>query len=349
MSVEQLTEQMKSQLLAGARRRVRHERRRRLVASGIAALSVLVGVIVAVVVSRDPETVTTIATTTTIPSSVSTSLSVTTTVEEVAPTSLGPPIVTAPVKPGGPAEFAVCDQYLSFIWSISPTTIDKSMWVALASSAAATGDTDLARIAAAARDTWTDTFTPENAAAKKQFADHCTAIGSTNFNPRYEPIELGPQPTVDLARFGQEQAFMFTGGPPPVTNQPRGRNLSAVQVVISAQGGFVMYWSYLGQGDRTEYCRSYGSALVVQLTGCGSDDPRYGVSAQPFATTQALTTLQASIATSFVVMEAGGERYVQRPAVGIAVIVWATTPAERSVTAREYDVNGRELRCHGAC
>ena len=42
-------------------------------------------------------------------------------------------------------------------------------------------------------------------------------------------------------------------------------------------------------------------------------------------------------------------RYVQRPALQTVVIVWKTPPDQGAVTAREYDANGTELRCHGAC
>jgi hypothetical protein len=31
------------------------------------------------------------------------------------------------------------------------------------------------------------------------------------------------------------------------------------------------------------------------------------------------------------------------------VIVWTTRRNQTPVTAREYDVDGTELRCHGAC
>lgn len=351
MSVDQLTEQMRSQLLTGARRRVRHERRRRRVTSAVAALAVVTGVVAAIVFSRDPATVTTVATTTASPSSV------TTTVEDVAPTSLGPPIVTAPVKPGGPAEFAVCDQYLSLRERTNPLSpLEKRDWDEFASAAAATSDADLAKIAAAAGDTWTDRFTPENAAATKQLTDHCTAIGNPSHNPTFVPIELAPRPAVELSRFGEEQAIEFTGEPQPIWQKPIGRGISAVQAGTSRAGAYVMYWSYLGNGGRPSYCLAYGRVGDRNVvgnggySGCGSDDPRDALYfSQLGGAGCCLTSLHTTSTTSFVVMETGGERFVQRPAARTAVIVWSTPPADRSVTAREYDVNGRELRCHGAC
>ena len=341
MSVEQLTDEMRTQLLSGAQRRVRYERRRRRFTSGIAALAVLAGVVAAIVFSRDPSMIETIGSTST-----STSIASTTV-----------PVATAPVRPGGAPEFAVCDSFLTIGESKrSLSSVEKSDWETLARDAAGTADATLATIVAAARDTWTENVNAEHIAATNQLTDHCRAIGSPSYNPRFVPIESGPSPAVDLTRFGEEQRIEFTGEPRPVWQRPVGRAISAVQSGTSRAGAYVMYWSYLGTFDRPSYCLAYGrtgNANVVGNgghSGCGSDDPRDALYVSNLEGVGCcLSSLHTASTTSFVVMESGGERYVQRPAARTAVIVWATPPADRSVTAREYDANGNELRCHGTC
>jgi hypothetical protein len=110
-----------------------------------------------------------------------------------------------------------------------------------------------------------------------------------------------------------------------------------------------MYWTYAGPLGLTTSCLDYGATSARGMQDCGTEDIRQGESQRPVQTIDRTTILHVPAGTSFVVMESGGERYVQRPASQTAIIVWKTPPTQGAVTAREYDANGTELRCHGAC
>ena len=313
MSVDQVTEEIRDQLLDGARRRLRHERRRAWIAGVVAVVAVIAVVGVVVVRSQESTRVTTVAST------------------------------------GDQAAFAVCDEFLSII---ARSDFNRNDWDTFARNAAATDDAELATLAAALRDRgWTPAnMVADDYVAIRQVRTHCTDIGSPSFNARYVPIELGPQPAVDLRTYGETQLFEFdeqpAQGPPP----PVGRGLSPVQLAVTSKGGYVLYWTAAGEPSGTSSCLAYGATAVIHLESCvGTGDARGAEVSRPFATADHISTLHVPAGTSFVVMESAGERYVQRPAAQTVVIVWKTPRNQTPVTAREYDVNGNELRCHGAC
>jgi hypothetical protein len=317
MSVDQVTEEIRAQLIAGARRRLHHERMRVWIGGVVAVIAVIAGLTAVVVRSHDPTRVTTVAST------------------------------------GNQAAFAVCDGYLSITASLSVIApVDRSDWDALAQQAAATNDPKLAALVANVRDVW-EPHSPADFEALAALTKHCADIGSPNYNARYVPIEFGPAPAVDLRAYGEPQLFEFAEKPPEGPQGPKppvGRDLSPVKLGVTAQGAYVTYWTYSGQPPGIASCLEYGAATVMRLTSCvGSGDVKDAESTRPFATADRMSTLHVPAGTSFVVMESGGERYVQRPAAQTVVIVWKTPRNQTPVTAREYDANGTELRCHGAC
>lgn len=318
MSVDQVTEETRAQLLTGARRRLRRERMRVWIRAAVAVIAVVAGLTTAVVSSHDPTRVTTVA------------------------------------SPGDQAAFAVCDGYLSITSRQSALVpVDRSDWDALAQQAAATDDAKLAALVAKARDEWApQTFTAAYDEATVALTKLCTHIGDPNYNAHYVPIEFGPQPAVDLRAYGEPQLFEFAEqppkgpqGPPP----PVGRDLGPVEIGVTARGGYVMYWTFAGEPPGAASCFEYGSAISGRLKSCGSGDMKGAEGTRPFETMDRMTTLHVSAETSFVVMESSSDRYVQRPAAQTVVIVWKTPRNQTPVTAREYDANGTELRCHGAC
>ena len=123
-----------------------------------------------------------------------------------------------------------------------------------------------------------------------------------------------------------------------------------MQLAVTAQGGYVLYWTHSGEPSGTSSCLAYGATVANRLESCvGSGDVRADEGSRPFGTADRISTLHVSAETSFVVMESSSDRYVQRPAARTVVIVWKTPRNQTPVTAREYGVNGNELRCHGAC
>jgi hypothetical protein len=319
MSVDQVTEEIRAQLLSGARRRLRRERMRVWIGAAVAVIAVVAGLTTAVVRSHDSTRVTTVAT------------------------------------PGDQAAFAVCDGYLTIkerLASLDP--IERSDWDALAQKAAATDDAKLAALVAKARDEWApQTFTAAYNEATVALTKHCTDIGDPNYNAHYVPIELGPQPAVDLRAYGEPQLFEFAEQPPKGPQGPTppvGRDLSPVEIGVTGQGGYVMSWSYAGEPSGTTSCLSYGSTSVLRLQSCvGQGNVKDGELFRGLQTADRMTTLPVPAETSFVVIESSSDRYVQRPAAQTVVILWKRPLNQTPVTAREYDANGTELRCHGAC
>ena len=320
MSVDQVTEEIRAQLLTGARRRLRHERMRVWIGGVVAVTAVIAGLTTVVVRSHDPTRVTTVAST------------------------------------GNQAAFAVCDDYLSITARLNAMSpVERTDWDALAQSAAASDDSKLAALVAKVRDAWEpQRFTPAYNEATLALKKHCTDIGSPSYNARYVRIELGPQPAVDLRTYGELQLFEFAEQPTP----PVGRDLSPVELGVTAQGAYVMYWTYHGQPSGRASCLAYGSTVANHLQSCVSSgdvnaatkgDVKDAETFRPLGTADRATTLHVPAGTSFVVMESGGERYVQRPAAQTVVIVWKTPRNQTLVTAREYDATGTELRCQGAC
>jgi hypothetical protein len=317
MSVDQVTEEIRAQLIAGARRRLRHERMRVWIGGVAAVIAVIAGLTAVVVRSHDPTRVTTVAST------------------------------------GNQAAFSVCDDYLSITAPLAVmATVDRSDLDTLAQQAAATDDAKLAALVAKVRDIW-EPNSPADFEAIAALRKHCTDIGSPNYNARYVPIELGPAPAVDLRAYGEPQLFDFAQQPPAgpqAPASPMGRDLSPVELGVTAQGAYVTYWTYSGQPSGRASCLEYGAATVMRLTSCvGNGDVKDAETTRPFATADRMSTLHVPAGTSFVVMQSSSDRYVQRPAAQTVVIVWKTPRNQTPVTAREYDANGTELRCHGAC
>ena len=316
MSVDQLTEEIRTQLVAGAQRRMPRERQRVWVGVVAAGIAVIVGVSVLVFRPDNPTRIDTVST------------------------------------PGSQQPFAVCDEVLAFDSPRTPQTpIGRSEWEGVARDAAATDDATLAELAAKVRDAYApEKGSPGFTEARIALAQRCRDIGAPNYNPRYVPFVPSPAPTVDLDTYGEPQPFAFTNKPPKVTTRPpAGFDLKEVALGVTPQGGYVMYWTYDGPMGPTTSCLDYGAPAVGGMQDCGSEDIRQGESPLPFRTIDRATILHVPAGTSFVVMESAGERYVQRPASQTAIIVWKTPRNQTPVTAREYDANGIELRCHGAC
>ena len=261
MSVDHVTEELRAKLLSGARRRLRRERMRVWIGAAVAAIAVVAGLTTAVVRSHDSTRVTTVAT------------------------------------PGDQAAFAVCDDYLSIkerLASLEP--VERSDWDALGQQAAATDDATLSMLVAKLRGVTGSSLSPADFEVMIAIDEHCKDIGSPNYNPRYVPIELGPQPAVDLRTYGEPQLFDF--GKPPLEGReaPVGRDLSPVQLGVTTQGGYVMHWTYTGHPPTRASCLAYGFLGGSRLKGCAGSGDALG---PPFGTVDRMTTLSVPAGTLF--------------------------------------------------
>jgi hypothetical protein len=374
MSFEKVVAHMRRELVTGVGRRRRRERIYRAVGA-VAAVTALVVAGVALAADSDR------------PSGVVTSPSVDG--FAASSTTLGAVIVP-------PTATEACNMYLdilpsgahygfatrSVVGSIAVGSTAVAALAQFATTAAATGDVELAVNAARMRDTY-DPSTPVGSADFGNAANavwvRCRAIGVVGFNPVYVPAQPGPEPHVDLAAYGIEQRLEPTNTAPPSkgTPIPQGRSLSPVETAVSAEGGWVMDWNYQDARNQTVHCQSVGvrGSGGAGCTGIGdltasdglnpSDAPKpsaapqlgvysvqsvvgnttYGSKFMPGSGPRSVI-LSVPYATSFVVLEATTQRFVQRPAAAKAMFAWtADATSTAGFTARTYDPNGTLLGC----
>lgn len=184
---------------------------------------------------------------------------------------------------------------------------------------------------------------------------HCRSLGGAGLNPVFVAPSAGPTPRVDLRAYGTEQLLEPVDRLPSYVRVPRGRDMSPVQLAVSNRGGYVMAWTYNQGLDNPHRCLAHGSERGGGSTSCPRADDTQSVPAESLRVaavssstlSDPVALIEVSDMTAFVVFEAPGQRFVQRPAAGVTVFVWqlASSANVGNFTARAYDADGQAFGC----
>jgi hypothetical protein len=156
---------------------------------------------------------------------------------------------------------------------------------------------------------------------------------------------LGPEPRVALEDYGTvtplSDSVPTTEELGPYPSTAIGRELSPVAARIDGRGGILARWTYDGPTGASE-CRAIGATDGSLGSSCGSlsDVPAQHRNLATDNTIVAVEGLGDDVA--FVVLDVGGTRYVQRPAVGMAILR-ADDAGDYEVLL--YDADGNQLAC----
>ncbi|MEO5842131.1 MAG: hypothetical protein ABIQ73_15400 [Acidimicrobiales bacterium] len=323
MSYESVIDHMQRELVAGATRRRRRERIHRGVAAVVVATALVVG---AVALTHDDQGASRLST---------------------------EPTAGALAA----ARTEVCNKFLDL--QTNPPFPDSALALEQFATAAATSrDITLAQLATEYRDTYAtgagQVSSDRHIEALNALVMRCRALGTPGLNPVYVLATVVPPARVDLSAYGTEQMLRPTARPPLGVSLAQGRDLSPVQLAVSDRGAWVTTWAYnVGSPEDPRVCRSTGTqqggGFGCRRVGEASvlSPPELRIEHSGGNTGDPTASIAVSDATSFVVFETGGQRYVQQPVAGITIFVWqlAGSSSRLDFTARAYDADGGALGC----